>query len=297
MIKKLLIFIFAGLIIISCKSRVKEDLTVPGSEMNKGDLKISTQAMEEITQNISSPIEMAALIKELGFPFSPNYLSKINAEDRYSTNFKMALALGVLGADLGYLNVNEKTGSSISYLTAINKLADGLKISRFFDFNTMKRLATGNSGIDSLIFFSVHSFNRMDEHLRQTDRSNLSALMISGAWIEGMYLATQVVKETRDELLKEYIGEQKTVLNNLLLLLKNYHNDEQFANLTKEFESIKKEFDNVKITYEINEPKAAEKEGMLMIVQQETSIVNISDEVLDNIVQKIEQVRNNILTI
>lgn len=139
MLQKLLIFIFAISVFSSCKNRLREDLTVPGSEMNKGDLKISAQAMEEITQNISSPIEMAALIKDLGFPFSPNYLSKINEEDSYSTSFTMALKLGILGADLGYLNVNEKTGSSISYLSAINKLADGLKVSRFFRFYDTKK--------------------------------------------------------------------------------------------------------------------------------------------------------------
>lgn len=297
MIRKLLIFIFLGTLFFSCKNRSREDLTVPGSEMNRGNLKISAQAMEEITQNISSPIEMAALIKDLGFPFSTNYLSKINEEDRYTTSFAMALKLGILGADLGYLNVNQKTGSSISYLSAINKLADGLKVSRFFDFATLKRLATGNSGLDSLIFLSVHSFNQMDDHLRDTNRSNLSALMITGVWIEGMYLATQVVKETRDELLKEYIGEQKTVLNNLLLILKNYQNDEQFSKLITQFEDIKKEFENVLISFEINEPKAVEQDGMLMIVQQENSIVDISDEVLDNIIHIIVKVRNDLVTI
>lgn len=137
----------------------------------------------------------------------------------------------------------------------------------------------------------------MDDHLRLTDRSNLSALMISGVWIEGMYLASEVVKETRDELLKEYIGEQKTVLNNLLLILRNYQNDEQFANLIKQFEEIKNEFDNVKISFEINEPKAVEKDGMLMIVQQENSIVDVSDEVLDNIIHKIIKIRNELITI
>ena len=297
MTKNLLLILLAVFILQACKTRRTEDLSVPGSEMAAGKLKISTQAMEEIIQNISSPIEMAALVKDIGVPFSSRYLSKVSEEDRYSTSFKMALSLGILGADLGYLNVYEKTGSSVNYLSAINRLADGLKISQFFDFNTLKRLATGNTNLDSLIFLSVHSFNKMDDHLRQTERSNLSSLMIAGVWLEGMYLVTQVVKEKHNDTLAEYIGEQKGILNDLLIILHNYESDEQFEKLIKDFELIKEEFTNVRITYEMGEPHAVEQNGMLMIVQQEYSLVEISTEVLERIIQITEQVRNRLLTI
>jgi len=296
MIKQLFILLLAGVLITSCKSRPKEDLRFPGTEMEPGELRISSQAMEEIVQNISSPIEMAAIIKDLGVPFSSQHLSKISTEDRYSTSFNMALSLGILGADLGYLNVYEKTGTSVNYLSAINKLADGLRVSQFFDFNTLKRLATGSTNIDSLMFLSVHSFNQMDEHLRNTDRNNLSALMIAGAWIEGMYFATQVVNQTKDDFLAEYIAEQKITLNNLMVILKNFANDPEFAKLIKELELIKSEFDKVRITYEMGDPQAVEKDGMLMIVQQENSIVEISDGVLNNIIEATAKVRNRLLT-
>ena len=297
MTKRLLFIVIAVLVVSACKSRRTEDLSVPGSEMDSGELKISDQAMEEIIHNVSSPIEMAALIRDIGVPFSARHLSKISEGDRYATSFRMALSLGILGADLGYLNVYEKTGSSVNYLSAINRLADGLKISQFFDFNTLKRLAASNTSLDSLVFLSVHSFNMMDEHLRMTGRSNLSALMIAGVWIEGMYLITQVVKEKPDDILAEYIGEQKTIMNNLLVILNNYKLDEQFAKLIKEFDLIKKEFAEVRITYEMGEPQAVEKDGMLMIVQQEHSVVDISPEVLSNIINVTEKVRNRLLTI
>jgi hypothetical protein len=40
--------------------------------------------------------------------------------------------------------------------------------------------------LDSLIFISVHSFNQMDDYLRTNKRGNLSALIITGTWIEGL---------------------------------------------------------------------------------------------------------------
>jgi hypothetical protein len=297
MTKNLLALIFALISMSSCVSNRSDDLNVPGSELSSGELQISTQAMEEIIQNISSPIEMASLIKELGVPFSARYLSNVSEENRYASPFKMALSLGILGADLGYLNVYEKTGSSLNYLSGISRLSDGLKINQFFDFNTLKRLAASSTSLDSLVFLSVHSFNNMDDHLRKTERSNLSALMVAGVWIEGMYLVTQVAKEKPNETLAGYIGEQKSILNDLLIILKNYESDDQFSQLIADLEKIKSEFADVKITYEMGEPMAVEKDGMLMIVQQEKSNIEISENTLNKIISVTEDVRNRLLTI
>jgi hypothetical protein len=297
MIKNIAFLLTLIFLISSCKGRIKEDLAVPGSEMAPGELKVSVQAMSEIIENISSPIEMAAKVKELGVPFSSRYLSNLDNIDNHASSFKMAYTLGILGADLGYLNVYQKTGTSINYLASISKIADGLKINQFFDFNTMKRLATSSSDLDSLMYLSLHSFNEMDGHLRATDRSNLSALMITGVWIEGMFLATQVAKEKSDTTLSQYIGEQKVILNDLLLILKNYQRDAQFADLIKDLELIKFEFDKVKISYVMGEPKAVEENGMLMIVQQESSVVSISNEVLRNIIETTSRIRNKQLTV
>jgi hypothetical protein len=296
MISKYVYFIIAIVILLSCKGRQRDDLSVPGAELDRGEVKISEQAMLEIIENVSSPIEMASLVKNLGVPFSNSYLSNLDAIDSHTTSFKMAYTLGILGADLGYLNVYEKTGTSISYLSSISKISDGLKISQFFDFNTLKRLATSNGNLDSLMFLSVHSFNQMDNHLRETDRSNLSALMIAGVWIEGMYLSTQVASERPDEKLKEFIGEQKTTLNNLLVILKNYQRDKQFADLILDFEEIKSEFDNVKISFVLGQPSAVEKDGMLTVVQQETSVVDISKDTLKRIINSTFKIRNKHLT-
>lgn len=285
----ILIWIF---LLPACKNK-NNALDVPGYELSTGEIEISEEALGNIITNISSPIEMAALIKDMGLPFTGECLSDIDNIDNYATSFRMAYSLGILGADLGYLNVFEKTGSSVSYLSAINRLADGLKVSGFFDFATIKRLATSNSNLDSLIYLSVHSFNQMDDHLRSTDRSNLSALMITGVWIEGMYQVTQVIDKYENQELAEYIGEQKIILNDLLLILRNFEKDDQFAAIIKDYEDLKSVFEKVSITYELSDPEPVEQEdGMLLIVQQESSVVDISDEVLKEIIEKTKLIRD-----
>lgn len=297
MVKNLSLFLLAILFIASCGQRPADTLSLQEDEMVPEQLEVSNEAMDEIIQNIASPIEVVALISELNIPFSKSYLAVPENLSTSTTSYEMAYSLGALSADLGYLNMYEKTGTAVNYLTTINRLADALQVGQFFDFPTLKRLATSSGNIDSLLFLSVNSFNLMDDYLRETDRSNLSALMVSGVWIEGLYFSTQVARENNNNQLKSMVGEQKLILNDLLLVLQNYNDDEQFSELISDYERIKAIYDDVKITYEIGEPQAIEKDGMMMVVQSETSHVTMSDETLVKIIDVTEEVRNKHLNI
>jgi hypothetical protein len=301
MLRSSIIFLITTLFLFSCQTRKgKESGTefeVPDSVITAEGVTISNEALEEIVQNVSSPIEMAALIKEMGVPFSTKYLATTDYVDKYNTSFKMAYNLGVFGADLGYLNIYDKSNQVVDYLTAINKLADGIKVGQFFDFETLKRLATSRESIDSLMFISVNSFNNMDSYLRDNSRGHLSSLMIAGTWMEGMYLVTQVANEKSNPELSERIGEQKVNLDNVMLILNNYKQHEQISEIIKSLNELKELFDGVEITYEIGEPETVEEGGMIMIVQNEKSIVKISDDQLNRIINKTKQIRNKLISV
>jgi len=299
MIRKSILFILLLSVILSCQSRkgklADAELDILDSLEIAADLQISEEALDEIVQSVSSPIEMAALIMEIGTPFSLDYLATTDFVDRYNTSFQMAYSLGVFGADLGYLNIYNKNTQIVDYLTAINKLADGIRVGQFFDFATLKRLATSRESIDSLMYISVSSFNNIDSYLRENNRGHLSALMITGVWIESMYLATQVANQTPNPALSERIGEQKLNLNNLFLILNPYKGQQQIADLLAQMNEIKEVFDQVDIIYEMGKPETVEKDGMVMIVQNEKSIVQITEEQLQQIISKIEEVRNKLI--
>ncbi len=301
MIRNTLLLLCSLALVVSCQSKQSKRFEVvfdePDSIEIAADLQISEEALEEIVQNVSSPIEMSALIKEIGTPFSIDYLATTDFVDRYNTSYQMAFSLGVFGADLGYLNIYDKNTQIVDYLTSINKLADGIKVGQFFDFTTLKRLATSRENLDSLMYISVNSFNQMDSYLRDNQRGHLSALMITGIWVEGMYLATQVVKVNPDPLLQERIGEQKLNMNNLFLILNPYKSQKPIQDMIDVLNGIKVEFDQVEITYKMGEPETIEKEGMIMIVQNERSIVHVTDAQMENIIRKTEEVRNKLIEI
>ena len=287
-----LLLLTLSLLLVACGNRNREDLSVEYDESDIGELVVSEEAMDAVIANIASPIEVASFLNDLEIPFSTAYLSDPEGMSTHTTSFEIAYQLGVLSADLGYLNMYDKTGTAVNYLGTINRMAEALEVGQFFDFATIKRLATTGSNLDSLLFLSMNSFNRMDDYLRESERSNLSALMVAGVWIEGLYLATQVMDKTGDPELKDMIGEQKTILNDLLIILNNYRQDDRFAALISDYNEIKEAYDRVNISYEIGEPEAVEKDGMLMVVQNETTTIEMDNETLNRIIDVTEKIRN-----
>jgi len=268
--------------------------SIPLSEAEK----LSPEAIEDISRNISSPVEIANLLQMLEVPFSQEYLAASIDANKESTNFNKAMKLGILGADLGYLNMYEKTGSSLDVLSSIRKLSEDLKVGQFFDFEIIKRLSQNKSNLDSLLFISIESYEQIDTYLRNNDRGQLSALMIIGVWIEGQYLATQVVSKFPDKMLQDRIGEQKIILNDLIMLIAPYCNKStEFNDLCRDLQSLKDTYRDVRITYTQGEPVASEKDGGLVITQTETSVVDMSSERLNSIVKLTSDIRNRLISI
>lgn len=297
--KKLIFYMLPLLLLVSCKPGGGKNtgLAAPDSVLNQGTLEVSGQAMNDIIENISSPVEIAALIKHVGAPFSNKYLAATDNASGFTTASQQALNLGIYGADLGYLNMYNKTSNVLNYLSAIKKLSDEVQVGQFFDFSTLKRLASNNQNLDSLMYISVHSFNQMDKYLRENKRANLSALIITGAWIEGLYLATQVAKDRDNQNLTERIGEQKTILGYLMIIIRNYSADPYFAKLILNMDELNSKFADVKITYETGEPQAVEKNGMLTIEQKDISVVHITKDQLNAIIAATEKVRNSLINL
>ena len=281
----------------TCSRTNSDGFNIPDSlRISDGELKLQPNVMEGMVDNISSPIEMASLVKSLNIPFSQKYLATAKNASNYNTSPSKAFNLGIFGCDLGYLNMYGRTSLVLDYITAMKTLADGINVGQFFDFSTLKRLATNNQNVDSLVHISQMSFNRMDKYLQNNNRGNLSILMVAGVWVEGLYLSTQFLKERPNEKrLAESIADQKVMLDLLMLILNHYSREPYIAGLIAELTTIKNIYDGIKITIEVGEPKAIEVDGMLTIVQTETSTAHYTNEQMQAIIAQSEIVRNKLI--
>ncbi|MBN2665797.1 MAG: hypothetical protein JXR67_04760 [Bacteroidales bacterium] len=285
----------AGLALCACHNNTKKsgEFKLAGSETMYQAIVPEDDFTSDISMNFSSPVEIANLLQIQGVPFSQGYLaSSLKATDQTSS-FDKAIAMGILGADLGYLNIYEKTGNSIEVLSSIRKLAEGLNVGQYFDFETIKRLSLSKSNLDSLLFLSIDSYNQIDRYLTENNRGQLSALIIIGAWIEAQYLATQVIRIYPDHLLRDRIGEQKNFLSELISMAEPYCSlDRQFTELCSQLKEISSKYDEVEISYTQGEPVSSEKDGGLLVTQTGTSKVEMTDEQLEAIIDVTEKIRN-----
>ena len=305
MIKNVFYFILLGFfasMLIKCNNggNGKDPLDGIDSVLNQNDVVVVSEAeIDDIIQSLPSPAEMAALIESLGVPFSKNYLASPEQADDYDTNFKKALGLGILSADLGYLNVYAQTNESVNYLATIRKISDDLNVGQFFDFQTLKRLASSNENMDSLMFLSQNSFREMDSHLRKNSRSNLSALVVTGVWMESMYLLTQIVQDgTEDKDLRDRIGEQKIILEMLNKVLQVYKvQDKNFEKLAADFDELKMAYEQVEINVEPGPVTTVMIDGIEVVTTEDKSTVTMSESQLNTIISLIESIRNKLISL
>lgn len=300
MVKKLFILTLSALFFLNCSSNnngkeTSDDMSVPDSVKKEKTQKIPEGAIDNIVNSFSSPIEMAAYVKESGAKFSKKYLSPIESADKLNTEYEKAIGLGVLSSDLGYLNVYEQTSSIINLIGEIKRIADDLRIGQFFDFATLKELAMSNTHLDSLMMVSTNSFNRMDQYLRDQGRSKVSTLMIAGVWIEGMYFATQIVEESGHGDIREFIGNQKIILKDLVKILETFKSDPNVKGLLSQLKKLQNAYEDVEVTYKEGKPQTKVEGGRLVVVQKTESFADMDDETLHKIVEKTEEIRNKII--
>lgn len=289
----------AAALLTSCAcggSKPSENFDELPDSLKEVPLQLSENVVNDMIQNISSPVEMANQIMKSGAKFDQSVLNDAEKMKDYSTSFKRALNLGVYSADLGYINTFNKNSVVVSYLLAVKDLADGLNVGQFLDFNTLSRLAKNNTNLDSLKLLSVSSFNEIDRYLREQKRSNVSTAIVAGAWIEGIYITCRVIEQTNDPELINRLGEQKDIASILLIILNNYSKgDTNFQSLVSKLDDIKKIYDDVRITTEFGAPETKEVDGMLIIEQNEITHVEITPEQVAQIIDKVKVARQFIV--
>ncbi|MCC7051452.1 MAG: hypothetical protein IT239_06730, partial [Bacteroidia bacterium] len=110
----------AGFLLSACGGNGGgEDINLDDTAIVKKTVNISTEVIHEIINSIPPPVEITSLIKESGVPFQAEILNATDNTSKYTINYYKALNLGVYGADLGYINLYEKTYQSLKYLDAV----------------------------------------------------------------------------------------------------------------------------------------------------------------------------------
>jgi hypothetical protein len=258
---------------------------------------VDEEVINSILDQIPSPLEISLLLKESGSKYNPELLNSTNNLPKYNSNYRKALNLGVYGTDLGYTNIYGQNQDGIKYISSIKSLADDLNIGQFFDVETIGRLATNSKNLDSLLLITTLNFNHINHYLQSQSRDNLSVLLLTGGWLEAMQITCQAAaKNPNNKELQEKIGEQKIILEQILLLFSFYESDENMASLHADLEQLKAAFDKININYTYKESTMEIVNGVAVIKDNSTTTIDITPENVEEIKNLTNSIRNKIIS-
>ncbi|PWD99033.1 hypothetical protein [Marinilabilia rubra] len=275
-------------------TKAKTDL-LPDKANLKEDIKSS---IGHIAVNIASPAELATSIKSAGGAFSRNILLNTDV-DKYITPKDKALALGGIGVDLVYINLFENRSATIVPLNQIRKLSNDLYLSQYFDFESLKKLATTSltkKEMDSLALMTNVRLNSIEEQMLKPGRAETGIFMIIGAWAEGLFLLTHYAQNSDSKEIIDKVAEQQISFKELLKWLDKFQHIKEVNEILKEIKPLKKEVLSAQIKYEkIGPPiNTVDIDGNEISYRQEISIAVIDSTQLSNIARESAKFRNKI---
>ena len=193
---------FVAFTAASCGSS-SSDKDKNAKEFSEADQNLKQQ-IEEVVYNIPSPSEIPYLLQATGAEFNQSLLSDRSKVDQYAARTdKAALNLGVYAADIGYLSSYDKSQEAIDYLGACKTLADNLNIIGSFDVEVLKKFESNISNKDSLTHLLDQTIQKTEGFLKDDNRNKLSSLIVTGSFIEGLYISTGVIKSYPKNILPD----------------------------------------------------------------------------------------------
>jgi len=264
---------------------MNSDFEVESAQKGKAD------KVREVLYSIPSPIETAALVKMSGVDFNKSSMNDPNKVGDYNTTKSQAFNLGVYGSDLAYSSIFEQSQEALNYFSAVKLLSDELGVSSVINDDNISRFERNIENRDSLIVFVNEVFWAIDATLVENDRGYVSAMVMSGGWVEAIYILLKNGKDMKGEDLdkvKQLVADQQYSLENIIKLIDAYDNDENLVVLSAEFMRLNKLFS--RIVKQDNETQVnKDANGKVVIGGNDT--VNISDELLNEIYSEVNKIR------
>ena len=268
--KNFIVAIFA-IALVSCGSNKEDEsnATTVADTTKATKTKDTNSTAKTFFCSLPSPLVMARVFKKTGLKYEEGIANSTDNVSRYSSNQSKTLNLGVYSSDLAYVILNKQSQAAAKYMDAVKKLSDDLGMSALFSTdNFLNRFKNNLDREDSLMFIVAQLKCSMDAFMQDNDQEKQTLLIFTGAWVENMYIATQLTKEANKEKIATRIAEQKNILNRLMNVITDFQNDSEFKDVYLKLGELKTLFD--KLTVQGEDEKIVMDELQLKAITEKT---------------------------
>ena len=234
------LLIITSLFLISCggneeENAVKEEVIIEETTEISND--------HNVEYLLPSPLQIADLFKRGGLTYIGDLTNPVENVEKLNTKYDQKLNFGIYSADMAYCLMNDQSQESINYLNALRDLSE--KIWMMDILNAMglrERLESNVGNEDSLTYIMADMQMNTDNYLEENGMSYMGTVIFAGAWVETMYLGTQVIASEKNENLIAKLSEQAIVLGGLIKAIEQTDEDKEFADLVNDLKGINKHF-------------------------------------------------------
>jgi len=272
--RKTIPFLLAGLLVISlinCKGNKQEGNTEGSAVESALDKEEIEQKVRDVVYPLPTAFEVTEMINKIEASFIIGLTNPTSNVDKYFTDKDQALNLGIYSADLSYASTYQIKQEVMNFMDASQLLIMELDITGAFSKEFIDEVEANINNKDLLIDLITNSFYDTYEYLVKSKKEDLSLLVVTGSWIEALYISCNISETVYDN--PEFVNiilHQKTSLNKLIDLLTPHNEHETIKSLLNDLKPIKEVYDSVDET-------------------------GITVEQLDQIKSKISDLRNQIV--
>lgn len=215
----------SGLLLSSCISENNKERSVQSvnTEIVADDEnQLEEERIKKIFYTLPSPLEITKMFKKEGIEYNGEILHSTADRRKYSNKLSKSLNLGVYGADLSYSGLFAMYEPAIQYLAASQVLAEDLGIGTTFQSEFIVRLEQHAGNKDTLLKVVTDFFLKNDQDLRENNQQDISSYVLTGGWVEGMYLGTNILSErVQASGVRNIVVNQGEALHNIVVIFQN----------------------------------------------------------------------------
>jgi hypothetical protein len=202
--------------------------------------------VKEVLYPLPTPFEMTTMLNDIGATYSSKNLNSTSKIEKYFTESSKAVNLGIYGADLSYASTYQQQQDIQVYLNAIKTLADQLGVSYDYSKLLSDEYKEKFNNKDSLTTIVTNTIYDTYQYLDGKSNPDLAVSMITGMWVELMYIGTNISKDSYNFTgLVDIISKQKASYEKVMSLLATRSTNADIKALETKLLPLKAAFDKV----------------------------------------------------
>ena len=207
------------------------------------------ETMKNVYHLCPSPAEMLSVIDMADYSFDGGLLNPVGNVDSYLDTRSRTLNLGVYITDLAYCALFGRHEETLDYLDVVGSVADQIRITGAINEELIENARNNVEYLDSLFNISNEAFVNMLFFCERNNRPNTIVLLSTGAFIESLYLAVNLVDDYDDAgPIIQHLAEQKYAIDNLMVFAGSMkEEDENVASVIRDIQPVKDVYDGLEM--------------------------------------------------